>query len=308
MNRENHLTEDEPTGDTSGIDADALMEQIENGQEISPEATNAADTPEPNSQQNTDPTPTPASEFEITWNGKKIPADRNRMTQWAQQGYDYNQKMAEFKRQQMSFEQQQQELEQQYSPFKQIDDYAKQNPEWWTFVEQQWHNRSQFNPSGDQSLGDPDVSQMIGPLQEKLNSLEKFKTDFEAAQAQQIEQEADAQLDQEVTSIREKYSNLDWDNPDESGLTLEQRVLKHSIDSGISTFKAAFNDLMQEELIRRARDEAKEETQKELQKRSKLGLLGKSSTPQQGLKPAEGVKGKSYESLLEEAMAEYQIG
>jgi hypothetical protein len=78
-----------------------------------------------------------------------------------------------------------------------------------------------------------------------------------AEREQAAQKSADEKLAQEVQSIREKYKDIDMDSPDENGKSLEAKVLEHAEANGIPSFKAAFNDFYQDQLIARAEAQAK---------------------------------------------------
>jgi len=116
-----------------------------------------------------------------------------------------------------------------------------------------------------------------------------------------------------VNSIRKQFSNIDFDTPDENGLNLEMKVLQHAESLGIDgskpgAFRIAFRDFYHDHLINKAQEQAKENLQRDIQKRTKLGIVGSSDQPTKGLKVAEGVRHKSYDDLLQEALSEINGG
>ncbi len=284
----------DPTGNLEGIDADALLEQIENG-----EAAHAA-PPEATAPVQEAPAPPAGDEFAFTWNGKEIKAPREKALQWAQQGYDYAQKMAEYNRRNSELENVRKDFDQRYSLYQKVDELAKQNPEWWNQIQQAYQARMQGGSEGE---GAP----LPDWITNKLNQYDQFISSIKEKEAAQQRQTEDTQLDTEIKSIRETYKDLDWDSPNETGFSLEQRVLDHAIKNGIQSFRAAFRDYNHEHLVKLAEDRAKENTNKELQKRTKQGLLGQSPTPKKGFQPAEGVKNKSWNDLEREALEELGI-
>jgi hypothetical protein len=288
----------DPTGNLEGIDADALLEQIENGGAA--EASLSPELAAPPEGQGAPAAPA-VDEFTFNWNGKEIKAPREKALQWAQQGYDYAQKMAEFNRRHSEFENIRKEHDQRFSIYQTIDDYAKQNPEWWNQIQQAYQARKQGGSAGDDSSAVPDW------VNQKLNQYDQFIHSLKEKEAAQQRASEDSHLDSEIKSIRETYKDLDWDSPNETGMGLEQRVLDHALKNGIQSFRAAFRDYNHEHLVKLAEDRAKENTNKELQKRTKQGLLGQSSTPKKGIQPAEGVKNKSWNELEREALAELGI-
>lgn len=303
---ENHLTQDEPTGNTAQVDADALLAKIESGEEVR-QAPAEGTVPDPQAAQApTTTTQQPAhnpDEYEFTWNGKQIKADRTKILQWANQGYDYAQKMSEFNKRNAEIERLKSDLKKHYEPFDTVEKYAKENPAWWNHVTQSWENRFQ---NGQQPQGQP--QQLPNELLQKLDSLEKFKSEFEKRVSIEQREKEDHLLTQEVESIRKQYPNIDFDTPDAEGWSLEKRVMKHAVDHGINSFRAAFRDLRHDDLVKLAQEKAKEETAKTLQTRTKQGIIGKTQTPTKGLARAENVKSKSYDSLRDEALRELGIG
>lgn len=294
---ENHLTQDEPTGNIDGIDADALMEQVENGgsREIPME--------QPSARETAAPAPAAPQEYEFDYKGQKIKASLAdpKFKTWLQQGYDYSQNTAALKKERETWESERKS----WDPYKRIDEYAKQNPDWWAQVEQAYQARTQGGPSGA-SPANPELQ----ALNEKLQGLEKFKESFETQQAEARAKEEDGALDQEIQSIREQFKDLDWTAQDKSGLTLEQRVLKHGMDMGLNGskpghFRAAFRDYNHDHLIQHAKENGLASQTKEIQKRSRLGIIGTSPTPKKGITPAVGVKDKSYNDLMREGLEEF---
>lgn len=289
------LENDEPTGNIEGIDADALLSEIEGG--------GNRDIPMSDPAQSAEPEKTPAevaSELAFMHGEKeiKIPLSDPKLKQWAQQGYDYSQKMAGFNQERQKWELERQEFEKKVSPYKTIDEYARQNPEWWKYVEDNWNKREQTS--------NPDASTQNIPdwVKQKLETADQFISEVKKERSEQRVKDEDKALTEDIQGLRKQYENLDWDTPDHSGHSLEKRVLKHALDNGIKSFKTAFRDYYHEHLIKLHEERGKEQIGKELQKRSKLGIIGQSPTPKKGINPAEGVKNKSYEDLLREAKEE----
>lgn len=293
--------DENPSGNMDGIDADALLAQIEgSGNGEIPMSAPAAQ--EPAAPPAAAPT---AAELEFLYGDKpvKVPYTDPRVKQWAAQGYDYAQKMSEFNRRTQDFETREKAL----SPYKSIDDYAKQNPDWWQHVESSYAARKQAGGAGAAAGSDLETlkAQIRQELEAEIKPIKDFHTSFK-------EQKEDEALGQEIESIRKKYADLDWKTPDQHGQSLEARVVKHALDMGLDGskpghFRAAFNDFNHEHLVKLAADKAKEDQNKELQKRTKLGLLGTSPTPKSGIAQAEGVKNKTYNDLEREAKDEYGI-
>jgi hypothetical protein len=302
---------DEPTGQTEGIDVDALMEQID----AAPDGNLPAD-PAKADPAGAEGAQTPAAqapqypkEIELTIGGKPIKAPWEKALQWAQQGYDYSQKMASFNQDRAKWDDERKGFEKTISPYKAIDEYAKQNPDWWKHVESAYQSRTTGQPPG--ASANPDLESVKAALKAELEA--EFKpikeqfTSIQEEKAAKAREAEDTALSTEVQSIQEKYPNLDWKSVDENGHSLEQRVLKHGMDNNIPSFRAAFRDYTHDDLLKLHEERGKENQVKELQKQRKQGLLGSSPTPKKGIARAEGVKNKSYEDLMREALTEEGI-
>jgi hypothetical protein len=243
-------------------------------------------------------------EFEFTWNGKQIKAPKDKFTQWAQQGYDYAQKMAEFNSRTSEFDQR-------YKIYSEIDEYAKTNPEWWNRLQQAYQTRDQQQQqqqtSGEADSNDPVLTKVQQLVAEQVGPVKQFIESWQQKEAAQKKQAEDAQLSEQIQSIRKNYANLDWEGRDESGHNLEMRVLKFAHENGLRNFDHAFRLFNHENLLKLAEERGKEAVAKDIQKKSKLGLLGQTPTPKKGLQSAQDIKSKNYDQLIAEGLAELGI-
>jgi len=282
----------EPTGNTSGIDADQVLNQVEQGQSTS--AIPSSTTPPPQAS------PQPGNELAFTWNGKEIkaPFTDPRVKQWAQQGYDYAQRMQGFNKERTEFEENKRQISELEARYKPVEDYYSKNPDRWDYVNKQYEAlKNGLDPSNP-------ISQKIQSLESKLSEYDKFIKESQQEKQSQRRLQEDQSLDQEIKSIRESYKDLDWQSPDGEGKNLEFRVLEHASKIGTDKFRVAFRDLHHDQLIKQAEERAKEVVVKEKQKQTKLGLLGQSSTPKLGVTDVQDIKNKSYDELIAEGMEE----
>ena len=275
------------------FDVDATLEAIESP---SGDSNIPMSTPVPQ-----EAAPTPAQEIEFQWRDRQIKAPLDKARQWMSQGYDYGQRVSELKAEREAFLAEQQGHKQKYSRYEEVDAYAKQDPAWWQHVEETWQQR-QARQQGQADPNDP-VSQIASELED----LKKFKQEIISERQQKVMQESDSKLNEEITSIQKQHADLDWTAVDDTGLTLEMRVLRHAQQNGINSFRAAFRDMNHEHLVQIAASKAREDAVKQRQIDAKKGLLGKSPTPIKGIQNAQNVKGKSYSDLLSEAKAELGI-
>lgn len=298
------LIGNEPTGNIDDIDADALLEQIESSsnQDI-PMAAPQSDETVQETQPTQESIQQQIQELAFKHQDKEIrvPFTDPRVSQWASQGYDYAQKIAQFNQERQSILQQKEQYEKEYSPYKTIDQFAKENPEWWEHIQQSYEARKQGMPHGEEATRVPKE------ILDKLSKHEQFISQIEQEKERARIEKEDSALNQEISSIREQYKDLDWNTPDESGLSLEKRVIKHAVDNKIANFRAAFRDYNHDNLLKLTESRAKETLTKENQKRTKLGIIGQSPTSQKSVKTAEGIKNKTYDDLMREALFEAGI-
>jgi hypothetical protein len=282
--------EDEIGG--NDLDIDALVADAESN-----DSTNAERPMSAEPEQAAAPAAAP-QEFDFTWNGKQIKAPINdpRLKQWAAQGYDYNHKVGELK----TKEQKLAEMEQSYKPYREVDEYAKQNKDWWEHVQKSYEQRAQ-----QQGL-DPEnpLTKELTTLRQELAEIKKFKDDSINEKTTKQREQEDTALRSEIESIRKTYSDLDFDSPDETGKGLELRVLEFASQKGIQDFKTAFIAFNHDKLIQLAAEKAKESVTKEQMKNKKAGLLGKTPAPTKALSEPRDLKNQSYDQILEETKRE----
>ena len=230
-------------------------------------------------------------EWKFSWNGKDIvPDSRDKVLTWASQGYNYSQRMGELNKthaQRMAEAearaQKAAELEKKYSPFATVNEYAEKNPAWWAHVQQAFEQRQ----AQDKGI-DPNLAQVLNPLQQKLSELEsslqqRQQLEEQQKQAAQMQQE-DQALDAEIGEIRKQYPNIDLSAFDQqTGLTLEQRICKHGVENGIQSFRAAFRDYLHDQLVNQHSAETKKQQVKAVQAQTKAGIT-KSPAPVTELK------------------------
>ena len=278
----------------SDMDVDGILAGIESpSTEIPMSSTQEAPAQEIANQQ--------PSEYEFTWNGKQIKAPVDKLTKWASQGYDYAQRMEQFKAEREAFETQRQQFEPRLNTYKEVDDYANKNPDWWKHVEASYKERQQnIDPSNP-------ISGELQQLKSELSELKSFRDQLTQEKMAERQKTEDAALESEVSQLRQQHKDLDWNSADENGHSLEQRVLKHASENGINSFRAAFRDYNHDQLLKLTELRAREAAMLERQKVVKSGLLGQSPTPKKGLQTADNVKGKSYNNLVSEALSELGI-
>ena len=239
-------------------------------------------------------------DWSIDHNGQKVSPDTaEKAKTWLSLGHNYSQRAAELNKTQAEVARERQQLQDKYKGydrFSEVDAYARQNPDWWT------HVQSQFEQRGSHGV-DPNLA----PIMQRLQQTEQVLQTYEQQRAQEAQTKEDHALETEIGEIRKSYPKIDLNSVDETGRSLEFRVLKHANDSGIRSFRAAFRDYLHDRLVSEAQVQGREAIAKDKQAQTKQGILGRTPAPTRGLNVAQNVRGKSYDQLTSEALAELGI-
>jgi len=243
---------------------------------------------------------------ELNYKGKIESHPLSKIIEFAQQGRDYAEKMGLFKKDRSTFESERQAWKAQYEKEKQsLDEYlawkkqAESVPGWLDHVRQSYQQRLQEQASS--TPHDPLVQKLASTIEELSGKVSKFEEKETLAQRAQEDQA----LDLEIQEYKTKYPDLNWGDVDEQGQDLERRILDHAIKNKISTFRAAANDYLFEEHLKRAQGKGKEEVGKYIQKATKLGLGPPTKEPVLKPKKIENVGNKSWAEVHREAEAAF---
>jgi hypothetical protein len=213
--------------------------------------------------------------FKYTANGKEVEEDLDTILQRASMGYNYAQHMQSFKSEKDAFAQERDsinQLRQQWEPY---DKYARENPEWADHVRQAWEQKV----SGIEQKA-ADGTALPEELRQEMSDLKQFKAKFEHFMTKQQEAEEDAVINKQFDELAKEYPEYDLKHSDpKTGMTLEMQVLEHARLNGIHSVRAAFRDLMWNDLVAKAQTKAKEQTAKEIAERTKKGFLAESNAP-----------------------------
>jgi len=234
--------------------------------------------------------------WEYQASGKTISEDRETVLKRASQGYNYAQHIAEHKNNVTSFEKERDQHTQDFGQWKQYHDYATENPEWAEHVRGQWDQR--------QSFGQPDASQGTEQTQAPAVSpeVQSFMDEYRNDKRLRQEADEDSALNEQVQSVQKEFPDFDLSATDvETGTSLEMRVLEHARANGINSFKAAFKDMMFDDLVNRKVTAAKEATAKEVADRTKQGFISESDTSLNNLSQPARNSGSYQDELMAEA-------
>ena len=234
-------------------------------------------TDEPQEQPQAEPEPETKTEaeqeFEYTALGDTRKEPLSLILKRAPQGYDYAQKMESYKQQQAELERIRQEAEARHSKYAHIDEYAAQNPEWYDHWSQAYEQRQAgLNQSEQPSVDLSPIKQEIDALKNDFMGVKEFVT----KQQQSVE---DSKYWDEIKAIQKDFPEVDMNQADEQGKTLEYKVLEHAKENGIGSFRVAFRDFYHDQLKSRMYEQAKQDMLKKDKELRKQGVVGVSNTP-----------------------------
>lgn len=282
----------------SEIDVDKLLGDIYGSEEIPGGESRPMSTPTPAQPEPT----TQAKEWELDIRGQKIKADEANLLKWAQQGYDYSQNLNAFKTEKDSWIKEKTDWESRINPYREIDEFAKQNPDWWNTIQENFQKRNE--PQIPEEL-----KSYLEPIVKDYSEVKNFINDVQREKEEARIKNEDLELDKEIKSLRSHYSDLDFDVKDQNGQSLEQRILDHGTKHGFRSFSSAFKDYYHDELIKRAESRGREAVSADMKKRQKLGLLDTpapdSFSPQ---RPVSGVKWSDRSMSGAEILKELNLG
>lgn len=233
-------------------------------------------------------------EYEFEAEGRKYKGDIAKLTRWAQQGVSAPNKIGELARQVSEFQNRFKQYESYDKTYKPIDEWAKQNPDKWNSLFQNWQQAQFGGQSQPGQQGQQPAYQVPPEILQKIQDHDQKWSQFEQKEQVQKQTQADQGLDGEISSIRKQYSNLDFDAPDASGNSLEYQVLKHATDNGIPSFRAAFRDYCFDKLS--ALNQSKGKESAAISPQTKAGLLGKNQAPAKGTQTPD-LRGRSYDQI-----------
>lgn len=247
------------------LSTDQMIAEVQ--AEAAPEPS-AQETAPAASQESAQPEP---SMYEYTANGKTVQEPLDVILKRASQGYNYAQHMSEYKKKAEEVDSRYNsavELEKKYG---EIDKFAQENPEWNDHLHKSWESR--FDISGQNTEAPQQQAAMPAQLQQEFNAMKEFVEGIKA-------ERADAAYSGAVSKVKDAYPDIDFSSTDpETGTTLEQQVLNFAEQNNIGKFEPAFKAYYHDQLVERARTQAKDQMAENLKQRSKAGLLGTSQTP-----------------------------
>jgi hypothetical protein len=246
------------------------------------------------------PIPDREQEYEYSARKGKIKEPISMILKRASQGYDYAHLMNEFNEKNKTFDSR-------FKHYEEIDRFAQENKEWWESVNKSYQERvgqgqqPLQQPEQAQTTLPPELQSVLNPLTQELTTLKESLGEILKERNEARQQKEDSALLEQITGIRQQYKDVDFDTLDENGKSLEFKVLQHAQESGIKNFKTAFLDFYHENLTKLHEETGREAAVKNLQSKTRLGLLRDSAPRQQ---PQRSIREMSYNDLIEEALRE----
>lgn len=199
-----------------------------------------------------------------------------------------------------------------YDKYGQLQTWSEQNPKEWEtlwnlyqnkdkhLLEAQVQGQVQQQAPGQNPNLQP-ITEHLTKLQQELEGLRQFKTQFEQEQTKKQEQADTESVLTEVKQFKEQYPELNLDERDPDGVTLWGKVIKYGIEQGLPTFKAAANLFLEERLRDIWASRARTDAVKSFQADNKAGVIKRSTTPIRGQGAKPDMKNLSYAQLTEMA-------
>lgn len=220
--------------------------------------------------------------------GRDLEEPLSAVIQRAQRGYDYAQLVEKHKQRESDLTSKEAQINDFAKKWQPYIDYANHNPQWADHVRTSWE--SVMNQSG-QPL-------QTAPATGEISEIKAFIEDMKREREMARQAQEDAALAAQIDGVRKEYADFDWQTTDPaSGESLEYRVMKHGQTHSIANFRAAFRDMMHDQLIEREKLKAKEAVAQNIQNRSRQGFLAESSTPVFGSAQSSG-KPRNYEEAI----------
>jgi hypothetical protein len=241
--------------------------------------------------------------------GKKIKEDIATILKRASQGYHYAQKMQAVGQTEKEWAEKVKAAQEASEKWGKFDAYAKENPQWYEHWQRAWEARANgVSPEAPQGT-EPDAieARVQALLEQKLAPIQQHYDSLKEQEQRKAILDEDKQFESEVTSIRKKYADIDFDATDpDSGKSLEYKVLEFGVQNNIKSFEKAFKAFYHDELVKREVERAKEGWTKEGQAQKKAGIIDIRSTP--NAKGAPNLAGLNYEEITRLAAKELGIG
>lgn len=190
------------------------------------------------------------------------PKDKDHLIALAQKGHAFETNQEQLNRQLREIE----EHKQKYDPYKQLDEFASQNPQFWNKVQELYGQFQNGNLQQDQT-NQIDITQHPA-----FKELQKKNEEIARRMEEDDIRKADEEIDRQLNSLMDKHKQYDW-KTDEGYGNLGVRVMRHALEKGYPDIESAFNNLMGDDMRIRAEMESKKKAAEEQKKSNKAGIV-----------------------------------
>lgn len=284
------------------MDTDALLADVY-GKDASQTAETSSST-QVQDQKNTDP------EVEFTWKGKPQKMLWSKAKQYAQKGYDYEQNIFALKKEREEFTKEKTKFgdPQRLAELSKLDEFSRQNPDFLELVRNEWLKRTSGQvPPTSQTQATPAGTTPNDPLHATVQALAQTVNDLKNERDQTKFQQADAELDKDLTGLKETFKYLDWEASDDFGFNREHRLLRHIQNHGVDP-KQAFWSLYGEEVAKYQAEKATEKAISDIQEKHKRGkFIGNAMNRSPAFSPKKDLSNQSYDDITSQVMKEHNI-
>lgn len=225
-----------------------------------------------------------SAEFMINENGQvqRIPA--NKLINGYRQVSHLQREQKKFKEERSKWEQDNQGYDALKKHYGEIDNWARQNPDQWTKLQELYSKRDSLLVEGENPQG-----QLIEKFNTTIKGLEDRLSKYENMYKQSEDQKAVSEVQTEMDSFKKEFSGINLDEQDEDGISLKSQILKYGADNGYPTFRAAALDYkfpdgtpLLTKLLETAREQSRNAAVKGAKQDFKNGVVARSSTPATG--------------------------
>jgi len=232
--------------------------------------------------------------FQLKYRGQTVaPKDYQHAVNLMQQGWSYSEAMRSLKTEKDEFESQKGK----FTQYEQLEQAFQRNP---AFAQKIWsmYQEAQGNQGGQQQQ-----QQMPTPQDPQYQQLFQMVSGMQDRMRAQDSKDSDAQVKQEIETIKASMPTVQWDQQTETGHTLIYDVLNHARQGQFPTLTAAARDYLWDTQQANARMSGAQQAANAKQRATRQGVVqtGK-PTPTQGGTKTVNVKDVSYDKLAEMAL------
>jgi hypothetical protein len=237
-------------------------------------------------------------QFAFDHNGQRIiPKSLDELKLWAMRGRNVSQRNAELNKRQQEVE----ETSKKLAEYQKLADAFDQNPEFKKQIMDLYvkSQQGETTPQEDRQLQQlpPEIKDKLGVIDNLRSETQTLKEEFENIK----KEKEDQLLEQEITALKNKYKDVNWDEDDGEGSFLV-KVMKEAMETGLSLEKC-YKILSYDQI--RTNTEAqtiRESTERELANKKK-GIISSVSDHKPQPKAVD-ISNTPYSKLAEAAIAE----